>query len=522
MDTAAPERTTDVQPVRTVAFMMVIMVIGKIMGIWRDGMQASYLGADTAEGIAFAQASLFPRALVDIMLAAILAASLIPVFNTYLESKGKKAALNLASLFVFVISILTLFVTLMAILLARPVYMQFLDDPMLSDATRQLGIQLLRFMLPMIILSGLAFSFTAILQSLGEFRIPAAMSVIHNGVIIVYYLLFFDRFGVFGLAVVFLLGWFAQCMIQVPFLLKRGFRFRFDIRDIFKNEGLRQIGVLALPVIAASWIGPINLMVNARVSAGLYGGEFGVPAITFAHNLFVVISGIFVLNIIQVIFPKLCRLAAVSDKEGMSATLQETVRVLFFLLLPLTLGLMALSQPLVQFIFGRGEFGYRAVEITARALYYYAPGILGFGFQVVLSRTCFALRDRRTPVIAAAVAITANAILSYTLAPRLEIAGPTLGTSIGVSLGSIIMLIALTRKGLLVWPRKMIFDLCKMAILAILLFFVVYVSSDWFTNRHVLLQILIPAALGGSVYLGACALLRIKEMTWVFQALKKS
>jgi len=67
MGIAAPTGTTDEQPVRTVAFMMAIMAVGKVMGIWRDSMQASYLGADTAEGIAFAQASLLPRALLRLI-----------------------------------------------------------------------------------------------------------------------------------------------------------------------------------------------------------------------------------------------------------------------------------------------------------------------------------------------------------------------------------------------------------------------------------------------------------------------
>jgi len=322
--------------------------------------------------------------------------------------------------------------------------------------------------------------------------------------------------------VVFLLGWAAQGLIQIPFLYKHGFRFKFNLLEALKSEGLRQMGALALPVIAASWTGPINLMINTRVAAGLYGGEFGVPAITFAHNLFLVISSIFVLNIAQVIFPKMCRLAAAADKDGMRLTLQETVRVLFFFLLPLTLGLMALSQPLVQFLFGRGEFGERAVEITARALFYYAPGMLGFGLQIVLSRTCFALRDGRLPLIAAAVAIATNVILSYALAPHLEIAGPTLGTAIGISLGSAVMLVMLSRRGLLIWPKKMVVDLCKMAIMAVLMLGVVYISMGWLVNLHVLLQLLIPSVLGGGVYLGISALLGIKEMTWALRTLRRT
>jgi len=507
------KRAPDVKAARTVVVMMAITIIGKIMGVLRDRMQAIEFGADTAESIAFAQASVLPRNFLDIMFAAAFSASFIPVFTTYMETKGKRAAFDLAALFISVVTVLTVGVAVVSMIFAGQIFTISLGGDNLPYGTVSLGVTLLRYMFPLMILSGLAFSFTGILQSLGEFRIPAAMSIVSNGIILVYYFLFIDRFGVYGLAIAFLIGWGAQALIQIPFLIKHQFKFRFKI-DL-KDPGLRQIGKLALPVMIGSWVVPINILVNARAAAGLYGGEFGVNAIYFANSLFAIISGVFILSVTNVVFPKLSRQTATNDVDGFGETLNETVRILLFFLLPLTFGLMALSQPLVSMIYSGGLFGDAAIQITGRALFYFAPGVVGFGLLAILNRACYAMFDGRTPIIAAVVAIVTNAVLSFALAPHMEIAGPALASAIAQTLGACILMVKLTKKGILKWQLTTIGDISKMIVLALVMFLVVNICIRQMADMHVILQVVMSAAVGGIVYIGLAAVLRMKEIMWV-------
>jgi len=499
----------DARPARTVFVMMSIMVIGKVMGLLRDRMQSVTFGANTVEAVAFVQASALPRNFLDIMFAAALSSSFIPVFSGYLEKKGKREAFNLASLFISVTLVLTIVVTLAAVVFAAPIYDFFASE---RYDIRLLGIELLRYMLPLMIFSGLAFSFTGILQSLGEFRLPAAMSVVSNGVILLYYFLFVDRFGVRGLAIAFLIGWALQALIQVPWLVRHKFKFKFRLD--FRDSGLREIGMLTLPVLVASWMLPVNFLVNLRAVEGLYGGYYAVPAIQYAFSLFTVVSGVFVLSVANVIFPKLSRQAVALDEDGFKISLNETVRVLFFFLLPLTFGMMALSQPLARLVYYGRNFCDRAVEITGIALFFMSIGVIGYGLQVVLCRACFAKKDGQTPFVATIVGIGVNAVLSFALL-RFEIAGPALAGAIGVSLGSLVMVVALTLKGYLAWPVKLLTDIVKMAVLAVLMFFTVRCVHALFLESRIILQVVIPAAAGAVVYIGGCALLGMKEMKWV-------
>lgn len=509
---------------KTVGLMMAVMLVGKVMGILRDRMQGAYFGPNTAEGIAFLQASSLPKNLLDIMFASVFSASFIPVFNTYLETKGKRAAFDLAALFISVTLALTVAFTLLCVVFAPAIYTVFLDGAALAPQTRDLGVTLLRVMFPLIILSGLAFSLTGILQSMGSFNIPAAMSVVSNGIILIYYFFFVDRFGVYGLCVAFLFGWASQFVIQIPFLIRQKFqfRFRFNLRD----PGLRQIAALALPVMVASWVGPVNLLVNAKAAINLYGGEFGYYGIHYANNLYTIISGVFVLSVANVIFPQLSKQEAVGDGEGFSDTLRQTLRGLCFFLLPMTFGLMAVSRPLVSLVYESGLFNGVAVEKTAQALFWFSWGIVGYGLQIVLSRACYALRDGRTPLWSAVAAMLINAVLSFTLAPVLEIAGPALASSVSISVAAVIMLWVLMRRGAVVWTRAIGWDLLKMAVAAVFMYGLVVLGRNqlaaWLQDSWGarVLAAGVPAILGVAVYIGGCRLLKIEEASQLFKMLR--
>ena len=492
---------------------MAISAIGKIMGLLRDRQQAIHFGAHTAESIAFAQASVLPRTIFDIMFSAAFTASLIPVFVTCLEQKGKEAAYSLAALFMFVLTMFTMLLAGLGILFAGPIFHFSLGDGTLPYGTMYLGANLLRIMFPIMVFSGLAFSFGGILLALGEFKITATLSVVSNGIILVYYFFFLERFGIHGLAVSFLIGFAAQALIQVPFLMKHKFRFRFKLN--LKDPGLKQMWALALPALAATWVIPVNVLVNARAAAPLYGGQYGVNAIHYANTLFAIISGVFILAVANVVFPKLARQSAADDTSGFSDTLLSTVRAIFFALIPLTVLIAALSGQIVGFIFGGGLFGERAVEITATALTYFAPGIVGYGLIVILSRACYALHDGKAPLIAAIIAIGVNGVLSFVLAPVMLAAGPALANAIGSTVGAVVLVVVLSKKSVLLWGKGLMLDKVKMLAAGGAAFVSIRFALGFLQESGMIFQLFIPAAFGGMVYLAVTYLLKLDEAVWI-------
>ncbi|MCL2420515.1 MAG: murein biosynthesis integral membrane protein MurJ [Defluviitaleaceae bacterium] len=504
----------------TVGVMMSITLTGKVMGILRDRMQGVYYGTYTMEAIAFEQASFLPRVFLDIMFASVFSASFIPVFNRYLETKGKEAAFQLAASFIKFLLLVTAVVTAICIIFAVPIYDLFLGDSALPPETRTLGIFLLRLMFPIMIISSLAFSLTGILQSLGKFSIPAAMSVASNGIILLYYFFFIDHFGVYGLAAAFLLGWSSQVLIQIPFLIRQKFFTLDNFRASFKdNKAIKEIGQLTLPVMIASWLGPVNFLVNGRASVALYGGEHGFVAINRAYGLYTVITGLFVLSLANVLFPTLSKLAAHKDWKAYTAFLRSSLRGLLFLLLPIAFGLMAVAEPLVRLVFQGGRFQDISVQITATALFFFSLGIVGFGLQIILSRACFALQDGRGPLVTSVLAMAVNFILSFTLAPSMEIGGPAVASSIAISLAAAGLFMRLQKKlPERLWAKDMTIDICKMLILAAAMYAAVRYGLGFLNTLFMedtlitrVLMVAAPAGFGAGIYMIGAFILRVPE-----------
>ena len=201
---------------RTISVVMVITLLGKVLGLFRDHLMAVHYGTTGMEAKAFYIASRIPRVFFDVVFASAIAACFIPVFSEYLTRNGKKEAFRFGSNFLSVMALLTAVLTVLGILFARPLVTLFADgyDPQ----TAELAASLTRVMFPTVLFTGVAFSFVGVLQSLGEFNVPALISVVSNLVIILYYLTLDQQFGIYGLAVAFLVGWFLQAAVQVAHL----------------------------------------------------------------------------------------------------------------------------------------------------------------------------------------------------------------------------------------------------------------------------------------------------------------
>ena len=205
---------------KTISAVMAITLLGKLLGLYRDRLLAVHYGTGM-EANAFYTASRIPRVFFDAVFASAIAACFIPAFTECLAKRGQKKAFQFAGSFITAITLVSALLTVLGMLCAGPLVTLFADG---YDApTAALAAELTRIMFPTVLFTGAAFSFVGILQSLGEFNVPAFISTVSNLVIILYFWTLNGRFGIWGLAGAFLLGWFLQAAVQVPALHRKGF-----------------------------------------------------------------------------------------------------------------------------------------------------------------------------------------------------------------------------------------------------------------------------------------------------------
>lgn len=505
--------------VRTVSVMMAITLLGKILGLVREQLIAANFALGI-EASAFMTASRIPRIFFDAVFASAISASFVPIFNEFLEKKGKDAAFRLSNTFITLILIVTCVMTIGGILFAEPLVWISADG--LKAEAAVLATSLLKVLFPAVIFTGIAFSFVGILQSLDEFGIPAAMSVASNAVIILYYILFSHRLNIYGLAIAYLIGWAMQMLIQVPALWKKGYRFQFSFT--FREEGMKKIGKLMLPVMVSTWIQPINLLINTKFASHSFDGA--IPVIEYANTLFSIITGVFVLSIANVIFPKLSRLTNSEDEKGFEDTILVTLKTMAFLLIPMMIGLMVLSEPMVRLIYERGDFDAFATQTTARALFYFSLGMIGFGVQTILSRAFYAVQDGKTPFYSALVSIVVNILLCFFLVESMDVGGLALASAMSATVSALLLLIPMQKRNKGFLSKSFLIDLGKMAVCAGVMTVAVLFCRNGlllFPQEGLAMRVLtvaVPAAVGVLIYMVLTFLMGLSESRFFFGFMK--
>lgn len=448
--------------VKTVGLMVLATLIGKVLGLVREQYLALNYSIGT-DAVAFMTASRIPRLFFDAVFASAISASFIPVFNEYLSKKGKKEAFALANRFITIIGILTVALTVLGTIFA-PEIVKLLATG-LDEETSIFAVELLRYMFPSMVFTGIAFSFVGILQSMDEFTIPALMSAVSNVIVILYYIFFNDKYGIYGLTAAFMLGWFMQAAIQLPSLFKRGYIFKPGFS--FKDEGLKKIGLLMLPVMVSTWIQPVNLAVSTNFASWLFEGTGqAVAAMEYANNLYTIIVGVIVLSIANVIFPKLSRLSTENESEAFGKTISGTFRAMAFIIVPMMVGLMCISDEVVRIIYMRGDFGEVAVSLTSTALFYLCPGMIGYGIQNILSRAYFAKMSGKLPLISGVLSIVVNVVLCALLKDSMGVGGLALAGAVSSTVSAVVLLIPMYKENPDILDKGFLKDLAKIVISA--------------------------------------------------------
>lgn len=455
--------------VKTISYVMIITLAGKFMALLRGSLLGQAYGTGM-EASAFSVASQLPRVFFDAIFVSAITMSFIPVFSKCMQEGGQKKAFAFSDSFITLVGLLMAVLSALGVLFSEPV--AALSAGGFDAEALRLTSELLKILFPTMFFTGITFSFIGILQSLDSFLVPALTSVVFNAVIIGYFFGPNARWQIHGLAVVFLIGWVMQAAIQVPALRKAGYRFHFNFH--WNNSELKQVGVLLLPVMVSTWVQPFNIAVNIRFASGIYQDGAAVSAINFANDLYTMIISVFVLSVMNVIFPQMSDLVNQGKKQEAGRLTGQTLGIILLFVIPMMAGLMSLSAEVIRLIYGGNRFEQFSIAITAKALFYFALGMIGYALQTVLARVYFAERSGKVPMVGAIIAILSNIVLCMLLAPAMEIGGLALASSLSSTIYGIALLLPLLKKERQIFDWAFLADAGKMLAAAAVMAAVIY------------------------------------------------
>jgi putative peptidoglycan lipid II flippase len=208
--------------------------------------------------------------------------------------------------------------------------------------------------------------------------------------------------------------------------------------------------------------------------------EGSVSWLYYADRLVQFPLGVFAIAISTAALPSLSAQAAMEDLSEFQDTLNYSLGLVFFIVLPCVAGLIVLGEPIIRVLFERGAFDATATVMTNKALFFYSLGLLAFSGIRVMVSAFYALQDTRTPVKIAIVAVLANLAFSLAFMGPLKHAGLALALSLASLLQFCLLVIFLKRKIVMRNLRGVFVSAAKSALAAVIMGAGVYfVHSRW-------------------------------------------
>ncbi|MNH22152.1 putative peptidoglycan biosynthesis protein MurJ [compost metagenome] len=164
----------------------------------------------------------------------------------------------------------------------------------------------------------------------------------------------------------------------------------------------------------------------------------------YADRLMELPSGVLGVALGTILLPTLAKTYANRDRHEYSRILDWGLRLCFLLVLPCTLAMAILAEPLTVALFQYGKFTAFDAAMTQRALIAYSVGLLAIILVKVLAPGFYAQQNIRTPVKIAIFTLVCTQLFNLMFISHLQHAGLALAISLGACLNA----------GLLFWKLR--------------------------------------------------------------------
>jgi putative peptidoglycan lipid II flippase len=397
----------------------------RILGMVREMVYGYFMGTTwvaSAFLLAFQIPNLFRRLLGE----GALTAAFIPIFKEKEQLEGEAPMWRAANAVISGLIISTCAVVALGLLGVSGAL--WFGGPGADGAARFTGktllmLQLLRVMLPYLVLVCLAAIFMGMLNARGHFFIPAMGATMLNVVMIASVLLLAPRLGldyppgqrlphqIFALALGVLAAGVAQAGFQLPTLARDGFRFQWV--SPWRNETVVRVVRQMVPAT----LGVAAFQINVVLTQGLsyWVDDYVVASFQYAVRLMELPQGLFGISLATYLLPTLSSLATEKNYTGFRTELRQGVGYLIFTNLIACVLLIALAEPIFRLLFERGRFDANSTNQAALALMCLAPGLVAFSVVNILARAFFALGDTRTPMKVSVFCLLLNLALALAL-----------------------------------------------------------------------------------------------------------
>ncbi|HUF38675.1 MAG TPA: murein biosynthesis integral membrane protein MurJ [Anaerolineales bacterium] len=436
---------------RSTLIIAVFFGIDKIAALVRQVLMPRVYS--TSDLDVFLAANNIPDLLSVLISGGALGVALIPVLSEHLEQGGRTAAWELFSR---VLNLAFIITGLLAVILSM--FAEWIVGTWIAPGFRpeqiELAAELMRLDLYAIMIFSISGLVMAGLQANQHFLFPAMAPVLYNAGQIFGIIVFSTEsefsigpitlpaglgLGIHGLVYGVILGAGLHLLVQVPALLRFGFRWQpgLGLNTPGVRKTLRLLVPRVLTMVCIQWFFLLRDNLASRL------GEGSVTGLNYGWFLMQVPETLIGTALAIAILPTLAEEFVRRDDDAFRETINRGIRVMLGLTVPAAAVLAAGIRPVIGII----GLEPHVADLAVISTQVYLAGLAGHALLEIAARSFYARQDARTPMVAAFLnLVLLYSVLAIALYRPFGVAGIAAANSVAFTVEATVLFILLRRK----------------------------------------------------------------------------
>ncbi len=391
----------------------IIVTVFNILGIGLSFLSnifiAKFFGTSIEMDV-YLSASAFPLFLTSIITGA-LSVTFIPIFSECKDNKEidvweiVSTLLNISFVFTLIITIIIFFFAKEIINVVSPGF---------DVEKMNLGISILRWQSPLIILTVINELITSVYYSNSLFKTPLINRLISPLLTILIIVLMSNSVSIYSVVYASIAGSIVQTLILVGgFLRNKNFKYYCKIN--FKNNKVVETGKLMIPLVGGMIFYRVMPVFDKVIGSKLEQGS--ISYLGYSYKIFSQIPPLISTGISVSIFPMLSVLVINGSIDLIKDKISKAIRMILFICLPITIIIFINSNLFIKILYERGVFTSKDTLFTGQALSLYILTLPILAIGDIISKGYYAFKDTKTPAIVGVFEVIIYIITVYLLLP---------------------------------------------------------------------------------------------------------
>lgn len=458
--------------------------MSRIFGFIRDIFIAQYLGVSMLSDAFFA-AFRVPNFFRRVFGEGAMNSAFVPIFVDKLQDKTSDTdeKVFLQNVFSILFYILLIFTIIFQIFM--PFFMKVLFPGFIAQPEKlTLLVSLSRITIFYLIFICLVALCSGVLNSLGKFAVPAASPIILNVTLIASIFVFGNVTPTYAHALSW--GVFTAGILQFVWLMTFTLKEKmllypkaFSLK-LFHNQDIKKFFKKLMPAVIGGNVMQINLLIDSIFASMIFGA---VSYLYYADRINQLPLAMIGIAIGIALLPSMSRKIKDREFEGAIRLQNLALEVGLIIVVPATLALTCLSEPIIVALFERGKFTHSESIFVANALKFYSFGLPAYVLVKVMEPAFFSRGDTKTPMSIAIICLFSNVILNAIFFfQNVGYVGIILSSIISSYLNLSLIFIKLLHKKDFFFEERFLIKIFKILIPSFIMFFTLIFAKNFFYN----------------------------------------